>query len=47
MILSRENGTRYRTVGEFYRNLEDLVEVVDLWGVLPQLKSIGTFDDVE
>lgn len=40
-------GTRYRTVGEFYRDHEDLVEVVDLWRVLPQLNRIGTFDDVE
>ena len=38
-------GTRYRTVGEFYRDHEDLIEVVDLWRVLPQLNGVTTFDD--
>ena len=35
-------GTQYRTVGEFFRDHQSRVEIVDLWGILPRLKCIGT-----
>lgn len=40
-------GARYRTVGEFYRDHQGLVEIVDMWDLLPQLEGISTFDDLE